>query len=218
MRRSLTILAIFAGILVSVSGTRAGDFASPEGQEDLSAGKLLVANEKLSDPAFAQSVVLIVSRDSDHGTLGLMINHRSDIPLSKIFSSNKGAGNDPVYIGGPVELTLVQALIRSPSRIGRATHVLGDVYNTADKDAIERGINGHSDPAKFRLYLGYAGWGPGQLESEMRLGAWSVMNGSASIVFDNHPDSLWSRLNAHLHMQIVQRLNPLSLAESLALR
>jgi putative transcriptional regulator len=197
----------------------AGDFAALQvAENDVGVGKLLVASEKLSDPAFAQSVVLIVSRDSDHGTLGLMINHRTDIPFSKIFSNNKSAGNDPVYIGGPVELTLVQALVRSSSRIGKAVRVIEDVYNTSDKDAIEKGINSRADPSKFRLYLGYAGWAPGQLESEMRLGAWSVMNGSAGIVFDTHPDSLWSRLNSRLHMQIVQRLNPLSLAEALALR
>lgn len=203
MRCALIGLTIAAGILLPL--TRAD--AQLEPQQEVRAGNLLVATEKLGDPAFAQSVILIVNRD-DQGTAGLMINRRTKVPLSKIFSRHKRAGSDPVYIGGPVDLTLVQALLRSPSRIGDATRVLENVYSTADKNAIEKGIDSRASPSRFRLYLGYAGWGPGQLESEIALGAWSVMDGSAAIVFDTHPDSLWMRLNAQLHMRVVRFLRP----------
>ncbi|MGH9584844.1 MAG: YqgE/AlgH family protein [Bryobacteraceae bacterium] len=210
MRRSLTILAAIAGIFLPLGSAAAGDFELLQSTEqDLRAGSLLVATEKLGDPAFAKSVILIVSRDNQ-GTIGLMINRRTDVPLSKIFPERKRAGSDPVYIGGPVELTLVQALLRSPSPIREATRVIGAVYSTSDKDVIERNIDSRASPSKFRMYLGYAGWGPGQLESEIRLGAWSVETGSAGVVFDSHPDSLWARLNARLHMQIVERLRPLA--------
>jgi putative transcriptional regulator len=172
--------------------------------DPLAAGKVLVATEKLGDPAFAESVILIISRDADGGTLGLMINRRTQVPLSRLFDKNKHVGADPVYIGGPVDLTLVQALLRAPDHPERSTHLVDDVYSTADKRTIEDALRAQLGPSRFRLYLGYAGWAPQQLESEIRLGAWSVIDGSARIVFDPHPDSLWDRLDARRHMQIAR--------------
>lgn len=201
MRCGLIGLAIAAGILLPA--TRAA--AQLEPQQQVHTGNVLVATDKLGDPAFAQSVILIVNRD-DQGTVGLMVNRRTNVPLSKIFPHHKRAGTDPVYIGGPVDLRLAQALLRSSSQIGNATRVLGEVYDTADRDAIEKGMDSHAGPSRFRLYLGYAGWAPGQLEREIMLGAWSVMDGSAAIVFDTHPDSLWTRLNSQLHMRVVRLL------------
>ena len=201
MRRALSFVAIFAAVMMPPSSARAGE----GGQDELGIGKLLIANEKLGDPTFAESVIVIVSRDSDRGTVGLMVNRRTDVPLSRLFSKRKDVSDDPVYIGGPVDLTLVQVLLRSAFRVEKATRVIGDVYSTDDKNTIEKCIS-HSNPFRFHLYLGYAGWAPGQLESEIKLGAWSVMDGSPEIIFDSHPDSLWTRLNARLHMQIVELL------------
>jgi putative transcriptional regulator len=67
---------------------------------------------------------------------------------------------------------------------------------------IEKSIASRLDSSKFRVYLGYAGWAPGQLETEIRLGAWSVLEDRPQIVFDPNPDSLWSRLTQQSHMQI----------------
>jgi putative transcriptional regulator len=201
MRTALSFVAIFAAIMMSPVSAWAGQ----DGQDELGIGKLLIASEKLGDPTFAESVIVIVNRDSDRGTVGLMVNRRTNVPLSRLFSKRKDVSDDPVYIGGPVDLTLVQVLLRSSSRIEKATHVIADVYSTEDKNTIEKYIS-HSNPFRFHLYLGYAGWAPGQLEAEIRLGAWSVMDASPGIIFDSHPDSLWIRLNARLHMQIVELL------------
>lgn len=217
VRRSLAVLATAGSVLLFAGSASAANFELLQApQQDVRAGNLLVATEKLGDPAFAQSVILIVNRD-DEGTVGLMINRRTNVPLSKIFPKRKRAGSDPVYVGGPVELTLVQALLRSPSQASKAARVLPEVYNTADKDAIEKGIDSRAGPSAFRIYLGYAGWAPAQLEREISLGAWSVMDGNAALVFDAHPDSLWSRLNARSHMRIVSILPP-ARAEIAALR
>jgi putative transcriptional regulator len=204
MRRSLVLLAAAAAILLPACGAAAGLELLQFPQKPPPAGSLLVATEKLGDPAFAQSVILIVD-NGGQGTVGLMINRRTKVPISRIFKE-KRAGSDPVYIGGPVDFTSVQALLRSSSKVNGAMKVVGNVYDTADKDAIEKGIDTRASPSKFRLYLGYAGWGPGQLQHEIGLGAWSVMAGSPATVFDSHPDSLWTRLNARLHMQIVNNV------------
>ncbi|HEX7361404.1 MAG TPA: YqgE/AlgH family protein [Bryobacteraceae bacterium] len=205
MRRSVVLLAAAAAVLFPACRAAAADLELQQfAQKAPPSGSLLVATEKLGDPAFAKSVILIVDSD-DQGTVGLMINRQTTVPISRIFK-RKRAGSDPVYIGGPVELRSVQALLRSSVRVSDATRVVGSVYDTADRDAIEKGIDSRAGPSKFRLYLGYAGWGPGQLQHEISLGAWSMMAASAAIVFDSHPDSLWTRLNARLHMQIVKNV------------
>jgi putative transcriptional regulator len=168
----------------------------------LEVGDLLVASEKLGDPNFAQSVVLILDHDEDNGTLGLVINRRSEIPLSKVFPDIKGASADPVYVGGPVSLTAVQALLRQPAETEDVKHVTGDVYSTASKQVIEESVRSRLVSSKFRLYVGYAGWAPGQIEAEMQIGAWSVLSNRSKLIFDSDPDSLWSRLMHESHMQI----------------
>lgn len=171
-------------------------------EQQLSTGNILVASDKLADPNFARSVVLIVQYAAEDGTVGLIINRRTDIPLSRVFPKTKHVSKDPVYMGGPVGITAVQALLRLPDKSEQATHVVGDVYITGAKEMLEKSISSQAGPFKFRVYLGYAGWAPGQLEAEIRLGAWSVLNRSPKIVFDEDPDSLWSRLTRESQMQI----------------
>ena len=178
--------------------------AQLEPQQDLSIGSILVAKEKLGDPNFAESVVLIVQYDQDEGTLGLVINRPSEVPLLQLFPHVKHAPADPVYMGGPVGITIGQALLRLPAKTDDATHISGDVYVTASKKLIEKSVASHARPSKFRLFLGYAGWAPGQLEAEVRLGAWSLLKGHAKIIFDSDPGSLWERLIRETHWQMAQ--------------
>jgi putative transcriptional regulator len=168
----------------------------------LSTGSILVANEKLADPNFNETVVLIVQHNADEGTVGLIINRRSEIPLSRVFPDIKGVLADPVYLGGPVGTDSAQALLRLSSKTEQTKHVTDDVYATGSKEAIEKSVLTHPQASKFHLYLGYAGWAPGQLETEIQMGAWSVIRGTGKIVFDSDPDSLWSRLSRESHMQI----------------
>ncbi len=178
--------------------------AQYEPQQSVSVGSILVAKEKLGDPNFAESVVLIVQYDEDEGTLGIVINRPSDVPLSQVFPHIKHATADPVYMGGPVGITAGQALLRLTAETDDATHILGDVYVTASKKLIEKSVASHATPAKFRLFLGYAGWAPGQLEAEIRLGAWSLLKGHSKIIFDDDPSTLWDRLNRETHWQMAK--------------
>lgn len=172
--------------------------------EQISPGTLLLASEKLGDPNFAESVVLILQHDNDTGTLGLIINRRTEVPLSRVFPKIEHASSDPVYMGGPVATSSGQALLRRPNKTEDIKHVLGDIYVTGKKETIEQSVRSRAESSQFRLYLGYAGWAPGQLESEIQLGAWSVLKASAPIVFDHDPDSLWSRLKHESEMQIAR--------------
>lgn len=178
--------------------------AQYEPQQSVSVGSILVAKEKLGDPNFAESVVLIVQYDEDEGTLGIVINRPSDVPLSQVFPNIKHATADPVYMGGPVGITAGQALLRLPAETDDASHVLGDVYVTASKKLIEKSVTSRAGPSKFRLFLGYAGWAPGQLEAEIKLGAWSLLKGHSKILFDDDPSSLWDRLIRETQWKMAQ--------------
>ena len=163
--------------------------------QDLGAGKLLVASRDLGDPNFAQTVVLLVHQDAQ-GVVGLILNRRSDVPLSRILKDLKGAKerSDPVYLGGPMEPPTVFALLKSPSRIEGAEAVLAGVYMISAKNHFEQTISTRPDPGVFHVYLGYAGWTNEQLRREVELGAWFIFPATAGTVFSSDPDSLWPQM------------------------
>jgi putative transcriptional regulator len=191
-------------------------FASArEASDSLSAGTLLVADEKLGDPNFAKTVVLITRRDEEEGTMGVVLNHPMDVTLAKAFPQLKGS-TDPVYEGGPVSPEAVQALLRTSDKPEEAEHVLSDIYAIVRKADLEKSIGNHVSSAKFRVYLGYAGWGPGQLENEVRMGAWTPLRG-AKYVFDSEPASLWDRLDRETHSVVARNQSPFPSFNSIVL-
>jgi putative AlgH/UPF0301 family transcriptional regulator len=163
--------------------------------EDLGAGKLLVASRDLGDPHFAQTVVLLVRQDAN-GAVGLILNRRTNVPLSWVLKDLKAAKDrsDPVYLGGPLEAPTVFALLKSPSKIEGAETVFGGVYLISAKNLFEQTIATRPDPAVFHAYLGYAGWTNEQLRREVELGAWFIFPANAGTVFDSDPDSLWPQM------------------------
>ncbi len=162
---------------------------------DLAAGKLLVASRDLGDPNFAETVVLLIHYDAQ-GAVGLILNRRTDVPLSQALKDLKAAKDrsDPVYLGGPVETPAVFALLRSPTKVEGAEHIFGRVYLISSKALFEKTISARPDPGVFHVYLGYAGWNNDQLREEVELGAWFIFPADARTVFNSDPDSLWSQM------------------------
>jgi len=163
--------------------------------KDLGVGKLLVASRGLADPHFAKTVVLLIHYDAE-GAVGLILNRRTDVPLSRVLEGLEVAKHlsDPVYLGGPVETPAVFALLQSPAKIEGAQHIFGAVYLISTKTLFEQTISARPDPSGFHVYLGYAGWTNDQLRKEVELGAWFIFQADAGTVFDSDPDSLWSQM------------------------
>ena len=163
--------------------------------KDLGPGKLLVASRELADPNFAETVILLVHYDTE-GVVGLMLNRRTELPISRVFAQLKTAKDlsDPVYMGGPVETPTVFALLRSMDKLEGAEHVFGGVYWITTKTALEKTISSRPDPAVFHVYLGYAGWTTDQLRNEVRLGGWFIFQADNQTVFNANPDSLWQQM------------------------
>jgi len=177
--------------------------------EDLAEGNILVADRKLKDPNFAQTVVLIVTYD-DQGTVGLVLNRQSEIPVSDLLSGVKAARarKDSAFTGGPVEPKSVLALLRARSGPRGAQHLAGDIWAILDQDLLQDTLTAHTSSDELRFYVGYAGWGPGQLEAEMEAGAWRVIRGGADTVFDSKPESLWNRVVRDLDVTFAKALSP----------
>lgn len=172
--------------------------------DDLKPGALLVSSRSLGDPNFVRTVILLVHHDED-GAMGLVLNRQTDIPIGRVFESIEAAREHtaPVFIGGPVAQTGAQALVRSSSAIADGRRVTGEVYVLGSAEALTRRVSGAIDADRFRLYLGYAGWGPGQLEDEVDDDAWHIFEGDAGVVFDRDPDTLWLRQIRRADVQMV---------------
>jgi putative transcriptional regulator len=170
--------------------------------KDLAAGRLLVASRDLADPNFAKTVVLLVHYDAQ-GAAGLILNRRTDVPLSRMLEDLNPAKerSDTVYLGGPVETPLVLALFQSPAKIDGAEQVFGGVYLISTKALFEKTILAKPDPGVFHVYVGYAGWTADQLRREVELGAWFIFPENASTVFNSDPDSLWSQMIGKTELQ-----------------
>lgn len=177
---------LLAAVILSAQSRRA---------EDLAVGKLLVTPRDAPDPAFAESVILLVQYDHE-SAVGLMINRRTTIPLSRALHNLKGAGqrSDPAYIGGPVETGTAMALFRSNTKPDSGAQVLEKIYLIPSQPALESALTGGRSADDLRVYVGYCGWGPRQLDNETRLGAWLILDANAALVFDPNPDTMWSRL------------------------
>ncbi|MGA2185252.1 MAG: YqgE/AlgH family protein [Bryobacteraceae bacterium] len=196
-------VAIFAATREPTRTFRTVQFAG--GRENLAAGALLVAKPALSDPNFVRTVVVLVQYSEEKGAFGLVVNRRTAATLAKVLPDLKSGSTHLVYEGGPVQTDLMLALFRSRTKPEEGQLVTGDVYETANSEAIEK-IAGASAPERFHSYVGYCGWGEGQLENEVQLGAWSVLTPDARLLFDDDPDSLWQRLDRRSQMRIAQIL------------
>ena len=171
--------------------------------EDLRAGKLLVASRGLADPNFAKTVILLVQCDAQ-GAVGLILNRRTKVSLSRALQDFKAAKDrsDPIYLGGPVDLSTVFGLLRSSAKIEGAQRILGTVYLISDKTLFEQTIATRPNPGVFHAYLGYAGWTNPQLQMEVGLGAWFIFPGDVSTVFNTDPDSLWPQMIRQTEMKV----------------
>jgi putative transcriptional regulator len=153
-------------------------------------GQLLIATPNLSDPNFFHTVVLMIQHSAD-GALGLVLNRPTATAVSKVWaqvSESTCLIEGFLHQGGPCEGPLM------------VVHTAGDasdlpvsqgVHFTTNKDAIQRLVETGAEPTRF--FIGYAGWGEGQLEAEITSGSWLTVTPSIADIFDTNED-LWHEL------------------------
>lgn len=164
-------------------------------QQNLPAnGLFLVAKPALQDPNFARTVVL-VSQTEDGGTVGVIVNRPTTLKLSDFLSKEFDTSNyrDPIYFGGPVMRQALVVMFRSETvPAAAAFHVLKGVYMTMHPDNIEGLLA--NPAARYRVYAGFSGWAPRQLQSELMRDGWYFLPADEATVFRESADGLWEEL------------------------
>lgn len=161
------------------------------------AGQLLVATPEMSDPRFEETVIYMVKHDPD-GALGLVVNR----PLAKGSYEDllKSLGADPkgargevvIHYGGPVAVHQGFVLHSDDVLLDSSLEVKGGIAMTADVKIIEAMARGKG-PKQSLVMFGYAGWGPGQLEAELKGNSWFVIAGDKSLIFGKDAEKKWRR-------------------------
>jgi putative transcriptional regulator len=173
------------------------------------AGQLLIAMPQMQDHRFVRSVIFLCAHNEE-GAMGLVINKVIDsvtLPelLDKLGIPAAGlAGAARVHAGGPVEEGR-GFVLHSDDYVEENTLVVGKMALTATLDIL-RAIGRGNGPRKSLLALGYAGWGPGQLDAEMQDNGWLHVPADEAIVFDGEIADKWQRALAKLGV------DPLSLS------
>ncbi|MEU1543111.1 MULTISPECIES: YqgE/AlgH family protein [Streptomycetaceae] len=160
-------------------------------------GRLLVATPALADPNFDRAVVLLLDHDEE-GSLGVVLNRPTPVGVGDVLEPWAGLAGSPqvVFQGGPVSLdsALGLAVVPGEPRDGEDAEPLGwrrvfGAIGLVDLEAPPELLA--AEMGSLRIFAGYAGWGPGQLEDELVEGAWYVVESEPGDVFSPDPDQLW---------------------------
>jgi putative transcriptional regulator len=153
-------------------------------------GKLLLASPTLLDPNFARTVVLVAEHGED-GAMGLVLNRPAEATVGEAAPELERlvAGEEPLYVGGPVQPTavIVLASFADPSAAGLL--IREDVGFLSAQLELEQS---RDVTERLRVFAGHAGWGPGQLDDELEREDWIVEDPRPEEIFSADPEELWS--------------------------
>jgi putative transcriptional regulator len=190
-------LAVCAALAVATTG------AAPDRDPGrLRPGLFLYAAPEQQDPNFVESVVLLIEH-GPKGSMGLVVNRPTRVPLRELLRGVEIPASRDLrfYWGGPVEPKAVLALVRTERPSASARSVLPDVHVTGELADVRAALKEKEPGKRLRVYNGYAGWGAGQLATEVRAGAWVLDRADARSIFAPDPSELWLRVH-----RILERL------------
>jgi putative transcriptional regulator len=156
------------------------------------AGRLLVATPALEDPNFERTVILLLQHDDEDGAMGLVLNRPSGLPLEEELDDWGELAAPPaeVFIGGPVQPEVAIALgwLEDADLVPAGVQSVSPGLGVVD---LRRAPSEMPGLAAVRVFAGYAGWSPGQLEMEIEEGAWFTLAADLSDPATPDPDGLW---------------------------
>jgi len=155
---------------------------------------LLLAMPQMQDPNFARSVVLLC-RHENEGAMGLVLNRPTETLVSSMVELNPPLTRDSgleIWVGGPVEPERGWLLLGYDPRSPESITVADGIYLSASMDVLRQAIEAEASASRQRRFLlGYAGWGEGQLESELAASAWLTIDVSKDLIFSSDPETMW---------------------------
>ena len=171
-------------------------------------GQFLLAMPSMGDPRFLRSVIYMVAHDSE-GAMGFIINKRAEgrslVDILKDMPetvAKTGLVNLPVYVGGPVQND--RGFVLHTSDYEKTHNTLSQelpIALTQSADVLVDAAHGRG-PEKMRLFLGYAGWGPGQIEGELQDNAWLVCDANIAEIFTSQSDDLYEKCVAAMGIDL----------------
>lgn len=150
-------------------------------------GQLLIASQDLLDPNFLKTVILMVQHNSQ-GALGLVLNRPTNTTLDQVLDQVSDIScqrDEPLHLGGPCQGSL---MVVHCEKCYMDLEILPNVYFSGESENVEQLVRIAGGPAKF--FVGFAGWEPGQLESEINIGSWRTTPATVDYVFHSEGD-LW---------------------------
>lgn len=155
-------------------------------------GRFLISEPFMHDYNFKRSVVLLVEHSS-HGSMGFVMNRQLNVAISEVVDGMPSL-ESPVFMGGPVEQSTLHFVHRLEDLPG-AKPVCHGVYWGGDFDDLKRQISlGHVDSSDVLFFVGYSGWGPGQLEQELERKSWIIAPEAPFFVFQPDYSDMWRQV------------------------
>jgi putative transcriptional regulator len=169
-------------------------------------GILLIADPFLKDPNFMRTVIFLCDHQDD-SSFGFVINKQIEQTLDELMDGFDGH-KVPVYYGGPVQMDTIHYLHQYPDRIPGGQLVMPDVYWGGDFSLLAEMVKKDEiDYNKVRFFLGYSGWGSGQLTDELTEKSWLTVEATRKILFHKDPDEIWKDSLKHLGGEYEMMIN-----------
>lgn len=160
---------------------------------------MLLATPQLADPVFGQTVLLTAPL-REGARIGVILNRPTDHPMKALFPDHKVLNQikDNVYYGGPMLPEVMVVLVRSDSDLGQGALKVGNgLFLALSAPLIEKILK--ENPAAARCYVGSVIWQAGELDEQIKDGAWSVVQPDTELIFSRNPENLWESLQHKAH-------------------
>lgn len=155
-------------------------------------GILLISDPFLKDPNFMRTVVLLCEHNTE-GSFGLVLNRKTEHTLGDLITNLEGI-TIPVFYGGPVQTDTLHFIHQLPDLIPNSQEIAKDIYWGGDFEVVtDLLINNQLNASKIRFYLGYSGWGGGQLDDELKEKSWLTEKATKQLIFEKDEQSIWKK-------------------------
>jgi putative transcriptional regulator len=169
-------------------------------------GILLIADPFLKDPNFLRTVVLLCDHQQE-GSFGFVLNKKTEHTLDELLTDFEGF-QLPVYYGGPVQTDTVHFVHQYPDLIDDSAEIATGIYWGGNFETVKALVKNNSlNLNKIKFFLGYSGWGNGQLQNEMDEKSWLTVTATKNLIFNTTPDNVWKGSLQHLGGDYEQLIN-----------
>ncbi len=156
-------------------------------------GRFLISEPFMDDENFQRTVVLLVEH-GPNGSLGFVLNRQLDNVLTDVIKDHR-VGDNPIFLGGPVEQDTLHYVHRRGEDIADSREVIPGLFWGGDFETIrEMLFSGELTGSDIRFFVGYSGWAAGQLHRELRRKSWIVAPEHAALIFQDDHDAMWQEI------------------------